>query len=222
MSGIGIGDDDINSVFLEECQENERENFKISDSHAESHTFNNNTEENSCASISTISNASTLVNSINKSRDLTNEYSKSSQQLTKSIADKLAKNIPEIPDNRATESEIIDSENDSGHCCSGGSLDNSLEDPEFHTGSNNPDPNNIHSIKIPSPDEFAGGNPFLMFLCLTLLLQHRDHIIRNKMDYNETAMYFDKLVRKHNVQRVLLNARQMYDNYLKQVLSHKV
>lgn len=54
-----------------------------------------------------------------------------------------------------------------------------------------------------------------MFLCLTLLLQHRDYIMKMNMDYNELAMHFDKMVRKHNVTRVLNQARKMYQDYLK-------
>ncbi|XP_053601953.1 uncharacterized protein LOC128670366 [Plodia interpunctella] len=69
---------------------------------------------------------------------------------------------------------------------------------------------------LPAPKLFGGGNPFLMYLCLTVLLQHRDYIMRNRMDYNELAMHFDKMVRKHNVNRVLNQARQMYAIYLKQ------
>ncbi|KPI94721.1 TBC1 domain family member 25 [Papilio xuthus] len=69
---------------------------------------------------------------------------------------------------------------------------------------------------LPSPTVFGGGNPFLMYLCLTVLLQHRDYVMRNRMDYNELAMHFDKMVRKHNVNRVLNQARQMYAIYLKQ------
>lgn len=69
--------------------------------------------------------------------------------------------------------------------------------------------------KLPPPSEFGGGNPFLMFLCLTLLLQHRNVIIKSNMDYNEIAMHFDKMVRKHDVTRVLNQARRMYIDYLK-------
>ncbi|KAK4325450.1 hypothetical protein Pmani_003977 [Petrolisthes manimaculis] len=67
----------------------------------------------------------------------------------------------------------------------------------------------------PPPEEFGGGNPFLMFLCLTLLLQHRNHIMQNKMDHNELAMHFDKMVRQHNVAKVLAQARRMFDAYKK-------
>ncbi|KAK9306426.1 hypothetical protein QLX08_002936 [Tetragonisca angustula] len=68
---------------------------------------------------------------------------------------------------------------------------------------------------LPPPHEFGGGNPFLMFLCITLLLQHRDFVIRNQMDYNEMAMHFDKMVRRHNVVRVLNQARQLFAGYLR-------
>uniref|UniRef100_A0AAR5QBK3 Rab-GAP TBC domain-containing protein n=1 Tax=Dendroctonus ponderosae TaxID=77166 RepID=A0AAR5QBK3_DENPD len=77
---------------------------------------------------------------------------------------------------------------------------------------------------LPPPADFGGGNPFLMFLCLTVLLQHRDHIINMGMDYNEMAMHFDKMVRKHDVTRVLNQARQMYARYMKQqtIVHHRI
>lgn len=68
---------------------------------------------------------------------------------------------------------------------------------------------------LPPPHEFGGGNPFLMFLCLTLLMQHRNYVLKSGMDYNEMAMHFDKMVRKHNVTRVLNQARRMYCDYLR-------
>ncbi|KDR13484.1 TBC1 domain family member 25, partial [Zootermopsis nevadensis] len=72
---------------------------------------------------------------------------------------------------------------------------------------------------LPPPSEFGGGNPFLMFLCLTVLRQHRDIVMGNGMDYNEMAMHFDKMIRKHNVTRVLNQARQMFATYLRQQAS---
>ena len=69
--------------------------------------------------------------------------------------------------------------------------------------------------KLPSPSEFGYGNPFLLFLCLTLLIQQRDHIMRNRMDYNDLAMHFDKLVRRHNVHKVLHQAKSLYAVYLR-------
>ena len=49
--------------------------------------------------------------------------------------------------------------------------------------------------------QFGHGNPFLMFLCLACLLEHRDTIIKTGKDYQDIAMYFDKLVRSHDVRR---------------------
>lgn len=69
--------------------------------------------------------------------------------------------------------------------------------------------------KLPVPGEFGYGNPYLIFLCLTLLLQQRDHIMRNRMDYNDLAMHFDKFVRRHNVHRVLHQAKSLYAVYLR-------
>lgn len=73
--------------------------------------------------------------------------------------------------------------------------------------------------QLPPPSEFGGGNPFLMFLCLTVLRQHRDIVMNNHMDYNEMAMHFDKMIRKHNVTRVLNQARQMFAAYLQEQAS---
>lgn len=47
----------------------------------------------------------------------------------------------------------------------------------------------------------------MLFLCLAILLEHRDHIMRNGLDYNELAMHFDRLVRKHHLGRVYAGPR---------------
>ncbi|XP_059060436.1 uncharacterized protein LOC131853537 isoform X2 [Achroia grisella] len=94
-----------------------------------------------------------------------------------------------------------------------------LKPPQKNVTVNSSNNENIPKFTIsslPPPTVFGGGNPFLMFLCLTVLLQHRDYIMRNRMDYNELAMHFDKMVRKHNVNRVLNQARQMFAIYMKQ------
>ena len=69
--------------------------------------------------------------------------------------------------------------------------------------------------KLPPPQDFGGGNPFLMYLCFTLITMHREVLIKNGMCYEEIAMHFDRLVRRHNPHRVLHIARQMYTEYLK-------
>ncbi|TNN32046.1 TBC1 domain family member 25 [Liparis tanakae] len=67
---------------------------------------------------------------------------------------------------------------------------------------------------LPPPQEFGRGNPFMLFLCLSILLEHRDHIIRNALDYDELAMHFDRLVRRHDLGRVLRRAKALFADYL--------
>ncbi|KAJ8964423.1 hypothetical protein NQ317_014536 [Molorchus minor] len=61
-----------------------------------------------------------------------------------------------------------------------------------------------------------GTTPAMTNSCEEVTESHRDHIISKGMDYNEMAMHFDKMVRRHNVIRVLNQARQMYARYIKQ------
>ena len=76
----------------------------------------------------------------------------------------------------------------------------------------------VYCNRLPPPPQFGHGNPFLMFLCLACLLQHRDHIMKAQLDYQvilvicgrkcstllqDIAMFFDKMVRAHHVDRVL-------------------
>lgn len=71
------------------------------------------------------------------------------------------------------------------------------------------------SQRLPPPQDFGAGNPFLMFLCLTILLQHRDMIMSKKLECEEIDMYFQKMTRKHNVYKVLNQARTLYSEYLR-------
>ncbi|XP_054932637.1 TBC1 domain family member 25-like [Dermacentor andersoni] len=71
------------------------------------------------------------------------------------------------------------------------------------------------NMRLPRPQELGGGNPFMMFLCLAILTQHRDVIMREGMDYNELAVHFDKLVRQHDLTSVLQRARAFYSEYLR-------
>ncbi|XP_072305422.1 TBC1 domain family member 25 [Eucyclogobius newberryi] len=72
----------------------------------------------------------------------------------------------------------------------------------------------LKPCSLPPPQEFGKGNPFMLFLCLSILLEHRDHIIKNGLDYNELAMHFDRLVRRHNLGRVLQRAKALFADYL--------
>uniref|UniRef100_A0A8C1TZA1 TBC1 domain family, member 25 n=1 Tax=Cyprinus carpio TaxID=7962 RepID=A0A8C1TZA1_CYPCA len=79
---------------------------------------------------------------------------------------------------------------------------------------NKPEGGTIKPCSLPPPQEFGKGNPFMLFLCLSILLEHRDHIVKNSLDYNELAMHFDRLVRRHNLGRVLQRAKALFADYL--------
>uniref|UniRef100_UPI0037E704E7 TBC1 domain family member 25 n=1 Tax=Semicossyphus pulcher TaxID=241346 RepID=UPI0037E704E7 len=81
-------------------------------------------------------------------------------------------------------------------------------------GSTKAETTSIKPCSLPPPQEFGKGNPFMLFLCLSILLEHRDHIIKNSLDYNELAMHFDRLVRRHNLSRVLQRAKALFADYL--------
>lgn len=56
---------------------------------------------------------------------------------------------------------------------------------------------------LPSPTELGEANAFMLFICLTILLLHRDKIINENLDANDIAIYFDSKVRKHDVHVVI-------------------
>lgn len=70
---------------------------------------------------------------------------------------------------------------------------------------------------LPPPSELGCGNPFLMFLCLSTLILQRDHVMLSCHDYNDIAMYYDKMVRQHRVESVVQYARQLYATYLREL-----
>ena len=70
---------------------------------------------------------------------------------------------------------------------------------------------------LPPPSELGCGNPFLMFLCLSTLILQRDRVMSSCSDYNDIAMYYDKMVRQHHVEHVVHYARQLYATYLREL-----
>ena len=64
---------------------------------------------------------------------------------------------------------------------------------------------------LPSPTELGASNAFMLFICLTILLLHRDKIINENLDANDIAIYFDSKVRKHDV-HVVVNLGEFADN----------
>ncbi|XP_063721921.1 TBC1 domain family member 25-like isoform X2 [Symsagittifera roscoffensis] len=69
--------------------------------------------------------------------------------------------------------------------------------------------------KLPPPAEFGCGNPFLLFMCVTLIVQQKQKIIGGKMDITEVSGNFFRLVRSHDVHKVLSHARMLFADYLR-------
>ncbi|KAJ8265927.1 hypothetical protein COCON_G00150260 [Conger conger] len=67
---------------------------------------------------------------------------------------------------------------------------------------------------LPPPQELGCGHPFMLFLCVSLLLEQRAHVMRGDLDHNELAMHFDRLVRRHSLAPVLHRARALFADYL--------
>ncbi|XP_035238192.1 TBC1 domain family member 25 [Anguilla anguilla] len=67
---------------------------------------------------------------------------------------------------------------------------------------------------LPPPQELGQGNPFMLFLCVALLLEQRAQVMRSDLDHNELAMHFDRLVRRHSLAQVLQRARTLFAQYL--------
>ena len=62
----------------------------------------------------------------------------------------------------------------------------------------------------------GAGNPFSLIASLSLLLQQRNYIMDNQLDYTEIAVRYDRLSKSQNVNKFLARSRALFLNYLKQ------
>lgn len=92
--------------------------------------------------------------------------------------------------------------------------DSDLEDSGFCPLTTKPADQETKLLQLPGPYQLGGGNPFVLFMCLAILSLHKEYCMNKEMDYNTLAMYFDKLVRKHDLAKTLVKARALYADYL--------
>ncbi|XP_074609212.1 TBC1 domain family member 25-like [Acropora palmata] len=92
--------------------------------------------------------------------------------------------------------------------------DSDQDESEFSSLTNKPVNQETELLQLPGPYHLGDGNPFVLFMCLAILSIHKDYCMQKKMDYNTLAMYFDKLVRKHDLAKTLTRARTLYNEYL--------
>ena len=72
----------------------------------------------------------------------------------------------------------------------------------------------LELVSLPDPYHLGDGNPFSLFLCLAILILHRDRVF-TEYDYNAVASSFDKKVRGNDAEKVLIKARQLFSQYLR-------
>jgi len=82
------------------------------------------------------------------------------------------------------------------------------------------DPTKLNGIDMNqpllTPEELGPNDAFMLFLCLTIMLQNRDRIMDAGMDRNDIQMFFDNMIRKHSVHSALNDARHLFHTYLSQ------
>ncbi|KRX65164.1 TBC1 domain family member 25 [Trichinella sp. T9] len=61
--------------------------------------------------------------------------------------------------------------------------------------------------------KLSSDKPYLIFICMTLILQHRNLIMRKRMDINDMAMFFDNQMKHYNVKKILRLARRRFADY---------
>ncbi|KRX91239.1 TBC1 domain family member 25, partial [Trichinella pseudospiralis] len=61
--------------------------------------------------------------------------------------------------------------------------------------------------------KLGSDKPFLIFICMTMILQHRNLIMRKRMDINDMTMFFDNQMKHYNVKKILRLARQRFADY---------
>ncbi|KRZ56932.1 TBC1 domain family member 25 [Trichinella nativa] len=61
--------------------------------------------------------------------------------------------------------------------------------------------------------KLSSDKPFLIFICMTLILQHRNLIMRKRMDINDMTMFFDNQMKHYNVKKILRLARRRFADY---------
>jgi hypothetical protein len=54
-------------------------------------------------------------------------------------------------------------------------------------------------------------NTFLLFICMAIFVENRDHIMKNNIVGNDITCYFDKMKRQQNAKNILNKARYLYN-----------
>ncbi|CAH8559368.1 unnamed protein product [Heterobilharzia americana] len=70
--------------------------------------------------------------------------------------------------------------------------------------------------QLPPPNQFGQGNPFLLFLCLSLIFEYKEVIMLEIKEPGDIIHFYQQQSGKHNSLRILNRAKKLFNKYLEQ------
>ncbi|BHF60228.1 hypothetical protein SprV_0100319100 [Sparganum proliferum] len=70
-------------------------------------------------------------------------------------------------------------------------------------------------VELPPPDQLGRGNPFLLFICVSMLLEYRERILAEVNEASDMFHLFQQMTRQHNHISIVNRARALFDAYLR-------
>jgi len=84
-------------------------------------------------------------------------------------------------------------------------------------------PDWVQNLPISDSNWLNEGNSFLLFLCVSLLLYHRNYLLKQtNLDEQEISMHFDRYRRRHHAERILNCARTLYGQYVQSLKKKRI
>ncbi|XP_018652109.1 gtpase activating protein-related [Schistosoma mansoni] len=69
---------------------------------------------------------------------------------------------------------------------------------------------------LPPPNQFGQGNPFLLFLSLSLILEYKEVIMLEIKEPGDIIQFYQQQSGKHNSSRILYRAKKLFNKYLEE------
>ncbi|CAF0949113.1 unnamed protein product [Rotaria sordida] len=164
--------------------------------------YNNNNNNNEQFSCSIQQNYNSIVETdeyqVYKYNNNNNSNSTSTKSREKSL------------ENSFSLSEITEFDSNNLSTCSNDNCQSNNTDSQYSSSTNW-----VQRIPINSRIWLEEDNSFLLFLCISILLAHRTHLLKQKhLEEQDISMHFDRYRRRHNAERLLIHARTLYTQYI--------
>nr|CAH8854010.1 unnamed protein product [Trichobilharzia regenti] len=88
--------------------------------------------------------------------------------------------------------------------------------PSFSGESSEPIQIKTSVTQLPPLNQFGQGNPFLVFLCLSLILEYKEIIMSEIKEPGDIIHFYQQHSGKHNSSRILYRAKKLFNKYLEQ------